>query len=66
MKKAQLAVLLGFLDGQEEVFSKILRDIKATEPDSSERKSHLGYLLHNLTVLWKTCYRRWPRPLKTA
>ena len=48
MKKAQLAVLLGFLDGQEEVFSKILRDIKATEPDSSERKSHLGYLLHNL------------------
>ena len=48
MKKAQLAVLLGFLHGQEEVFSKILRDIEATEPDSSERKSHLGYLLHNL------------------
>jgi hypothetical protein len=40
MKKAQLAVLLGFLHGQEEVFSKILRDIEATEPDSSERKSH--------------------------
>ena len=48
MKKAQLAVLLGFLHSQEEIFSKILRDIEATEPDSSERKSHLGYLLHNL------------------
>ncbi len=48
MKKAQLAVLLGFLQSQEEISAKILGDIKATEPDKRERKSHLGYLLHNL------------------
>jgi hypothetical protein len=48
MKMPQLAVLLGFLQNQKEIIGKILGDIEGTEPDSKERKSHLGYQLHNL------------------
>ncbi len=48
MKKAQLAVLLAFLNSQEEITGKILREIEVTAPDTKEKKSHLGYLLHNL------------------
>jgi hypothetical protein len=39
MKRAQLAVLLGFLQSQKQITAKIFEDIGATEPDSSERKS---------------------------
>jgi hypothetical protein len=48
MKKAQPAVLLSFLQSQQEIVNKFLRDIEGTEPDSKEKKSHLGYLLHIL------------------
>jgi hypothetical protein len=48
MKKAQLAVLLGFLESQQEIIGNILAEIRSTEPDTREKKSHLGYLLHNL------------------
>jgi hypothetical protein len=48
MEKTQSAVLLGFLHNQKQISAKILEDIEATEPDRSEKKSHPGYLLHNL------------------
>lgn len=48
MKRAQLAVLLGFLESQKEIIGTILTEIRATEPDTREKRSHLGYFLHNL------------------
>ena len=68
MKKAQLAVLLGFLQSQKPIAAKILEDIRATEPDNSERKSHLGYLLHNLYCaledLWQEVARTFENRLE--
>lgn len=48
MKQAQLAVLLGFMESQQEIIGNMLAEIRGTEPDTREKKSHLGYLLHNL------------------
>jgi hypothetical protein len=48
MKRAPLAVLLGFLESQQQIIGIILTEIRATEPDTREKTSHLGYLLHNL------------------
>jgi uncharacterized protein YutE (UPF0331/DUF86 family) len=68
MKKIQLAVLLGFLHSQQQITTKIIEDIEATEPDSSERKSHLGYLLHNLYCaledLWQEVARTFENRLE--
>jgi HepT-like protein len=68
MKKAQLAVLLGFLQSQKQITAKILEDIGLIEPDSSERKSHLGYLLHNLYCtledLWQEVARTFENRLE--
>ena len=68
MKRAQLALLLGFRQSQQQITAKILEDIGATEPDSSERKSHLGYLLHNLYCaledLWQEVARTFENRLE--
>jgi hypothetical protein len=68
MKKTQLAVLLGFLHNQNQITAKILEDIRETEPNSSELKSHLGYLLHNLYCaledLWQEVARTFENRLE--
>lgn len=48
MKKEHLAILLGFLHNQMDLIQRIIKDIQFTAPDSREKVSHLGYLLHNL------------------
>jgi hypothetical protein len=48
MKKESLAILLGFLHNQTALIQRIIKDIQLTTPDSREKVSHLGYLLHNL------------------
>ena len=68
MKKMQLAVLLGFLHNQKQITTKILEDIEATEADRNERKSHPGYLLHNLYCaledLWQEVARTFENRLE--
>jgi hypothetical protein len=48
MKKADLALLLGLCNYQKEIWTRLLDDLAMTNPESPEKKSHLGYLLHNL------------------
>lgn len=48
MKREALAILLGFLANQLVVINRLLAEIEGTDPDSKEKASHLGYLLHNL------------------
>ena len=48
MKRENLAVLAGFLAHQQDVINRLTAEIGATAPDSREKTSHLGYLLHNL------------------
>ena len=57
MKKELLAILLGFLNNQREIIQRILQDIRMTEPDSREKVSHLGYLLHNLYCALEDIFR---------
>ncbi|MFZ5452009.1 MAG: hypothetical protein ACOZF2_09105 [Thermodesulfobacteriota bacterium] len=57
MKKEPLAILLGFLNNQTELIQRILQDIQLTEPDSREKVSHLGYLLHNLYCALEDIFR---------
>jgi len=48
MKRESLAILLGFFANQQAVINRLLAEIESTDPDSKEKASHLGYLLHNL------------------
>ncbi len=57
MKKENLAALLGFLNNQMDIIKRILQDIKITVPDSPEKVSHLGYLLHNLYCSLEDIFR---------
>jgi len=57
MKKELLAILLGFLNNQKELIQRLLQDIQLTEPDSREKVSHLGYLLHNLYCALEDIFR---------
>jgi len=68
MKKALLAVLLGFMQSQEEIIDKIFREIEAVEPNNREWNSHLGYLFHNLYCsvedLWQEVARTFENRLE--
>ncbi|MBI4966231.1 MAG: hypothetical protein HY913_23330 [Desulfomonile tiedjei] len=57
MKKEPMAILLGFLGNQKDLIHRILKDIQVTEPDSREKISHLGYLLHNLYCALEDVFR---------
>ena len=57
MKKEPLAILLGFLNNQKEPIHRILQEIDLTEPNSREKISHLGYLLHNLYCALEDIFR---------
>jgi hypothetical protein len=48
MKREPLAILLGFFANQQAVINRLLAEIADTDPDTKEKASHLGYLLHNL------------------
>lgn len=48
MKRENLAILKGFLAHQQVIINRLWAEIEATAPDSREKSSHLGYLLHNL------------------
>lgn len=57
MKKEHLAILLGFLNNQMDLIYRILQNIRLTAPDSQEKVSHLGYLLHNLYCALEEIFR---------
>jgi hypothetical protein len=57
MKKENLAALLGFINNQMNISERIFQDIINTVPDSPEKVSHLGYLLHNLYCSLEDIFR---------
>jgi hypothetical protein len=57
MKKERLAILMGFIDNQMGLIQRLLKDIRITVPDSTEKVSHLGYLLHNLYCALEDIFR---------
>lgn len=57
MKKEAMAILLGFLQNQTALVQRIIMDIQLTTPDSREKVSHLGYLLHNLYCALEDVFR---------
>lgn len=48
MKRESLAILSGYLSSQKALIQRLMAEIAVTAPDSREKVSHLGYLLHNL------------------
>jgi hypothetical protein len=48
MKKEQIAILLGYFANQQVLIERLLAEIAATELETKENVSHLGYMLHNL------------------
>ncbi|MBM4275656.1 MAG: hypothetical protein FJ128_07130 [Deltaproteobacteria bacterium] len=48
MMHPNLAILSAYLASQVKTMERLLTEIKATEPVTREKSSHLGYLLHNL------------------
>ena len=48
MKKEQIAILLGYLANQKVLIERLLAEIAATELETKEKVSHLGYMLHNV------------------
>lgn len=57
MKSGYLAVLLGYFDTQLEIVESIFREIQTTTPNTREKISHLGYLLHNLYCAMEDLFR---------
>jgi hypothetical protein len=48
MKWENLSILVGYLDNQKSVIQRLMAEVAVTHPDSREKVSHLGYMLHNL------------------